>query len=784
MRLTTTVFLVVWLAALAMPGTLRAEDEIQLAGTPSWGEALLNLDFEAADEAAGWTLAGEGYTFAVDRQEKQGGERSLRITCRKPGQSGTATQTFPVEEARGKFLRLIGYLRTENVTGGQAGLWLRVDGPDGVLRSDNMFFRGATETQPWRRYDALVDVPEEAVGVVFGAALSGEGMAWVDTLSFELWDADAPMPEVTVTGIVNDPDGRPVAGAHVAAVTSASSRIAGRARTGDDGRFAIALPAGEYGLTASAPGFAGTFHEPSWIGRQETVEHWVVTLGRQGFTLSGRITTPRGDPLAGVGVQLSGITMRPEQEFYTETDEKGHYALTVSSAVEVESYLLRVDSEQYIADRRRVRRDTDQTVDLEAYPRVAAPEEAVAWIRKHAVPLATVQPEQGFKDLAPLRERIGEARVVGLGEATHGTREFFQLKHRLFEFLVEEMGFTVFAIEANWPESLAINDYVLHGKGNAKDALAGIYFWIWNTEEVLALIEWMRRYNADPRHEKKLKFYGVDMQTAIVAVREAVTFLKQVDGALAQEIDTLVEPLKHMRAFLEFETLPEEQQRAVAAGVERAIRRVDEERDELIASSGERPWVLGRQQLVVVQQAIRYFSDRESFQLRDQAMAANVQWILDTEPPGTRVALWAHSGHLTRRPPFGTTMGWYLARDLGPDYVVFGFTFDRGSFQARDWTLGWGRPGERDEHTVGPAPAPNVGAALARAGMPICVLDLRQLPAQGPVADWFRRLQPMRQWGGVFSDEESASEPVLLPAEYDFLIFVETTTRARPVTRQ
>jgi hypothetical protein len=72
-----------------------------------------------------------------------------------------------------------------------------------------------------------------------------------------------------------------------------------------------------------------------------------------------------------------------------------------------------------------------------------------------------------------------------MGEATHGSREFFQMKHRMLEFLAEKMGFTVFAIEANWPESLAVNDFVLNGEGDPAVALAGMYFWTWNTEEVL-----------------------------------------------------------------------------------------------------------------------------------------------------------------------------------------------------------------------------------------------------------------------------------------------------------
>jgi len=75
------------------------------------------------------------------------------------------------------------------------------------------------------------------------------------------------------------------------------------------------------------------------------------------------------------------------------------------------------------------------------------------WIRSAAIPLATVEPRQGYRDLEPLRSIIARARIVSLGEATHGTREFFKLKHRMLEFCVAELGFSMFILEASFPES-------------------------------------------------------------------------------------------------------------------------------------------------------------------------------------------------------------------------------------------------------------------------------------------------------------------------------------------
>ena len=119
----------------------------------------------------------------------------------------------------------------------------------------------------------------------------------------------------------------------------------------------------------------------------------------------------------------------------------------------------------------------------------AADVAASSEIRRIAMPLRATEAGNGFADLEPLGALVGDAHLVALGEATHGARDFFQLKHRLLEFLVERKGFTVFAIEATMPEAFDVNEYVLSGKGDARKALAGLYFWTWNTEEVLDMIE-------------------------------------------------------------------------------------------------------------------------------------------------------------------------------------------------------------------------------------------------------------------------------------------------------
>lgn len=164
------------------------------------------------------------------------------------------------------------------------------------------------------------------------------------------------------------------------------------------------------------------------------------------------------------------------------------------------------------------------------------PEES-AWVKSHAIPLTSVEAGHGFDDLRPLKQVIGDARIVALGEPTHGTREAFQFKHRMVEFLASEMGFTVFGIEASMPESCALNPWVLGQVGEGTDAeaaelIGGMYFWTWNTEEVLAMVKWMRAFNAREAAAgaggsgKRIQFTGFDMQTPDVAMTIVKDFVE------------------------------------------------------------------------------------------------------------------------------------------------------------------------------------------------------------------------------------------------------------------
>ena len=112
----------------------------------------------------------------------------------------------------------------------------------------------------------------------------------------------------------------------------------------------------------------------------------------------------------------------------------------------------------------------------------AVPPEVTAWIEANAHPFDGPHLSLPNEGLAFLRDIVGDARIVALGENTHGARDFFEMKARILRFLVEEMGFNTFAIEASWPESRRLDRYVRTGEGDPVKLLSGLYFWTWNTE--------------------------------------------------------------------------------------------------------------------------------------------------------------------------------------------------------------------------------------------------------------------------------------------------------------
>jgi len=412
------------------------------------------------------------------------------------------------------------------------------------------------------------------------------------------------------------------------------------------------------------------------------------------------------------------------------------------------------------------------------------------WIKSNAIPIRTVIAGNGFDDLQPLKKLIGSAHLVALGEATHGTREFFQLKHRMLEFLVSEMGFTVFGIEATMPEAFDVNEYVLTGKGDPAKALASLYMWPWNTEEVLDMIKWMRSYNADALHTEKVKFYGFDMQSSARAVKVTLENLRKLDPLQAEALEKPLAVLSNPFIAPDFVFLPKDEKEKAAAAMSSILRIFDEHKQDYINRRSASEWAVMRQHAVIIAQHIESQMNKTNYNIdpavRDKSMAENIRWTIDNEGPGTKMVIWAHNGHVATN----STTGKNLLRMFGNDMVVFGFAFNQGSFQAVEYPISYNQyflfPSEKGVH---PFTIPSfhsvfdnsLDVMLAKAGLKVAAIDLHALPKDGPVSKWFYKGQLTRNIGAFYYDQiyGSGVREQIVPKIYDVLLFVEKTTATR-----
>lgn len=416
-----------------------------------------------------------------------------------------------------------------------------------------------------------------------------------------------------------------------------------------------------------------------------------------------------------------------------------------------------------------------------------------AALANHTTELHETAPDRPTDDLEALRDRLADARFVGLGEATHGTREFFQVKHRFVRFLVEDVGCRAFALEANFSETLALDEYVVHGRGDPRDALDGVYFWTWNVESVLELVQWLREYNADRPPADRVRFFGVDAQYTQGATDALREFFDEVApgvlDAVGDDLDTVDDG-----------GIPPQQDDAVDDRVAAADRIVPELRSRLTehgdayadATSEDRV-ALARRHLRVLEQATerkRDFPDdpREAdtlahVQVRDEAMAENAEWVREFTGTDT-LPVWAHDAHVARtglrygeRVP---SLGQHLAVRHGDGYWALGFAFARGGFQAIDTA-----PDSENElagHVLDAPLEGTVEAVLDDALDAPAVLSLRQARTDDRLAGWLAD-RPHFQTGATFDPTSPADELVAhdYTTAFDALAFVPETTPAWPL---
>jgi erythromycin esterase-like protein len=348
-------------------------------------------------------------------------------------------------------------------------------------------------------------------------------------------------------------------------------------------------------------------------------------------------------------------------------------------------------------------------------------------------------------DFTPLLDLVGDARVVLLGEASHGTHDFYRVRAEITKRLIREKGFRAVAVEGDWPDAYRVNRYV-RGRSpdpDAETALSGFTRfpqWMWRNADVLDFVGWLRDHNAELRvEEAQTGFYGLDLYSLHASMAAVLKYLRVVDP------DAAIRAAGRYACFDHFGPDPHAYGYASTSGLSPSCEReVVAQLVELRTSAAEYARRDGRfapddlfaaeQNAQVVATVERYYrtmvqSQTASWNLRDHHMAdtlGSLQRFLGAGGAPARVVVWAHNSHqgdarateMARRGE--VTLGQLTRERLGSAAVLVGFTTFTGTVTAAS---DWDAPVERKG--VRPALPGSYEALFHQTEIPAFFLDLR-----------------------------------------------------------
>lgn len=407
------------------------------------------------------------------------------------------------------------------------------------------------------------------------------------------------------------------------------------------------------------------------------------------------------------------------------------------------------------------------------------------------------------QDYDPLLDMIGNARFVLLGEASHGTHDFYRERAQITQRLIQEKGFTAVAVEADWPDAWRANRYVRHLSGDAFaiEALADFRRfprWMWRNTDVVEFLDWLRAYNdALEPGAAKAGFYGLDLYSLHSSMDAVLRFLEVVDPKAAKQareryscFDRFGEDTQ-VYGFLTGSGATRSCEEEVVAQLLELQRRASDylQRDGRVTAEEV---FNAEQNARLVKNAEEYYRamflrDVSTWNLRDRHMAETLDALvahLDRPGAPAKIVVWAHNSHLGDAR--ATEMGWrrgelnlgQLVRErYGRDAFLVGFTTHHGTVTAaREWDA----PAERKN--VRPALDDSYEALFHATGLGRFLLGLRDKPT----AEALREARLERAIGVIYRpDTERASHyfKAQLPEQFDAVLHFDVTRAVEPLER-
>ena len=417
-------------------------------------------------------------------------------------------------------------------------------------------------------------------------------------------------------------------------------------------------------------------------------------------------------------------------------------------------------------------------------------------VREAAQPL-----EGNARDYDSLLKLIGNAQFCLLGEATHGTHDFYRERAEITKRLIKEKDFTAIAVEADWPDAFRVNRYVrgLSDDRSADEALSGFKrfpTWMWRNTVVVDFVEWLRDYNSSlPTNAAKVGFYGLDLYSLYTSIEAVLGYLNKIDPAAAKRARYRYSCFEHFAedtqayGYAANFGLTESCEREVIQQLIELRRQAADyaSRDGRVAQD---EFFFAEQNARLVLNAERYYRSMfrgrvESWNLRDQHMAETLGALvthLNTQGQTGKVAVWEHNSHLgdaraTYMADYGELNVGQLVRErYGSQAVLVGFTTYKGTVTAAS---DWDGPAERKR--VRPALEDSYEASFHHADIPNFLLRLRNPD------ETFRDSRLERAIGVIYlprTERQSHYFKARLSDQFDAVIHFDETQALEPLERQ
>ena len=400
--------------------------------------------------------------------------------------------------------------------------------------------------------------------------------------------------------------------------------------------------------------------------------------------------------------------------------------------------------------------------------------------------------ESDYDDLVDL---IGDARVVMLGEASHGTHEFYAVRAEITRRLIARHDFNFVAIEGDWPDAYRVDRWVKGGGGGAREALAGFErfpTWMWRNVPVERFVRWLRAHNdARDTSDARVGFYGLDVYSLHTSMGAVVRYLRRVDPQAAEAAArhyACLSPFKDDTSAYAWQVHLTD--RSCEEEVLRVMLELRARRAAYVEAEGEEAAFDAEINALASANAERYYrlmvrGGAVTWNLRDRHMVAVLERLLQKHGPRSKAIVWEHNSHIgdfraTHEGEGGyLNVGQLVRERFGPAAIAVGFGTHRGTVTA---ATAWDEPPRYMR--VPPAQPRSYEDTFGALGHKAFYLPLARIGAHDLAGAWLRETRGERAIGVVYDPLRERSGnyvPTRLADRYDAYLFFDTTLAVEPL---